>query len=399
MSDLSSRPDPAGPAGQGHLRETSHRSRPPLGISPSGPGITPEADPGKNATGADHAFWRARLASYARAHNGRATVAVLTSVVPYLALSVGIYLLLQVSALLALVLALPAAIFLVRTFIIFHDCSHGSFLASRRANAWLGRTLGIFLFVPFVRWRHDHAVHHASSGDLERRGVGDVHTLTVGEFRALSRRERRMYRVTRNPVVMLGLGPVVALVIGPRFVAQGARPRMRRSVIGTDIALAVLVVALCWLIGWRAYLLVGVLPALLAGAIGIWLFYVQHQFEDAYWESGETWNYADAALRGSSFLKLPAVLRFCTGNIGFHHVHHLNARIPSYNLRRAHEENEIFHDVPTLSFGDGMRALSLKLWDEDRHRLVTFSQERASRPPAPFTPGPAREPSWVPPRP
>ena len=175
---------------------------------------------------------------------------------------------------------------------------------------------------------------------------------------------------------------MVALVIGPRFVAQGARPRMRHSVIGTDIALAVLVVALCWLIGWRAYLLVGVLPALLAGAIGIWLFYVQHQFEDAYWESGETWNYADAALRGSSFLKLPAVLRFCTGNIGFHHVHHLNARIPSYNLPRAHEENEIFHDVPTLSLGDGIHALSLKLWDEDRHRLVTFPRSALlGRPP------------------
>ncbi len=399
MSDLSLSPDPAGPAGQGQCRDATHRSSPPLDIPPPGPGVAPEADSGKDGTSADHAFWRARLAPYARPHNGRAVVAVLTSVVPYLALSVGMYLVLQVSALLALALALPAAIFLVRTFIIFHDCSHGSFLASRRANAWLGRTLGVFLFVPFVRWRHDHAVHHASSGDLERRGVGDVHTLTVGEFRALSRRERRVYRLTRNPVVMLGLGPVVALVIGPRFVAQGARPRMRRSVIGTDIALAVLVVALCWLIGWRAYLLVGVLPALLAGAIGIWLFYVQHQFEDAYWESGETWNYADAALRGSSFLKLPAMLRFCTGNIGFHHVHHLNARIPSYNLPRAHEENEIFHDVPTLSLGDGMRALSLKLWDEDRHQLVTFSQERASRPPAVFTPGPAREPSWVPPRP
>ncbi len=364
MSDLSGKPNPAGPP-----------------------------------AGADHAFWRERLAPYARANDGRAAVAVLTSVVPYLALSVAMYLVLQVSVWLALALALPAAIFLVRTFIIFHDCSHGSFLAGRRANAWLGRTLGVFLFVPFVRWRHDHAVHHASSGDLGRRGVGDVHTLTVGEFRALSRRGQFVYQLTRNPVVMLGLGPLVALVIGPRFVAQGARPRMRRSVIGTDIALVLLVVALCWLIGWRAYLLVGVLPAMLAGAIGIWLFYVQHQFEDAYWESGETWNYADAALRGSSFLKLPAVLRFCTGNIGFHHVHHLNARIPSYNLPRAHEENAIFHGVPTLSLGDGMRALSLKLWDEDRQQLVTFSQERASRPPAVSTTGPAREPSWVPRRP
>ena len=369
----------------------SDLSRSPAPAGPSRPGGTPGPGPHKDAAGADHAPWRAILAPYARANDARATVAVLTSVVPYLALSVVMYLALQVSALLALALALPAAVFLVRTFIIFHDCSHGSFLAGRRANAWLGRTLGLLLYSPFVRWRHDHAVHHASSGDLGRRGVGDVHTLTVGEFRELAPRGRLAYRLTRNPVVMLVVGPLVALLIGPRFVAQGARPRMRRSVIGTDIALAVFVAASCWLIGWRAYLLVGVLPALLAGAIGIWLFYVQHQFEDAYWESGETWNYADAAFRGSSFLKLPPLLRFCTGNIGFHHVHHLNARIPSYNLRCAHEENAIFHDVPTLSLGDGMRALSLKLWDEDGHRLVTFAQERASRPPATLTAGPGRE--------
>ncbi len=390
MSGPSVHPDPAGRAGQQRREATQHSSE-CLEAPPRRPGVTAEAEEGGDATGTDHALWRARLAPYARAHGGRATVAVLTSVVPYLALTVAMYLALQVSAWLALALALPAAIFLVRTFIIFHDCSHGSFLADRRANAWLGRTLGVLLFVPFVRWRHDHAVHHASSGDLGRRGVGDVHTLTVGEFRALSPRGRLAYRLTRNPVVMLGVGPLVALVIGPRFVAQGARPRMRRSVIGTDVALVVLVVALCWLIGWRAYLLVVVLPAMLAGSIGIWLFYVQHQFEDAYWESGQTWNYADAALRGSSFLKLPGVLRFCTGNIGFHHVHHLNARIPSYNLRRAHEENEIFQDVPTLSFGDGMRSLSLKLWDEDGHRLVTFAHERASRPPAALTARSGRE--------
>ncbi len=298
--------------------------------------------------------------------------------VPYIGVSVAMYFALQSAPLLGLLLAIPAAIFLVRTFIVFHDCSHGSFLANRRANAWLGTVLGLLLYSPFVRWQHDHAVHHASSGDLDRRGVGDIHTLTVEEYRALSPRGRRGYRLGRNPLIMLGLGPIVAMLIGPRIVAKGARPRMRRSVLGTDVALAVLVGSLIWLIGWRAYLLVGVLPAMLAGAIGIWLFYVQHQFEDAYWESSSEWSYADAALRGSSFLNLPPVLRFCTGNIGFHHVHHLNAKIPSYNLPRAHYENAIFHDVPVLSLGDGLRALSLKLWDEDRRRLVTFAQARSS---------------------
>jgi omega-6 fatty acid desaturase (delta-12 desaturase) len=327
----------------------------------------------------DLARWRERLAPYARPDHGRALLCLATSVLPYLALSVAMYLLLDVSYLLALALAVPTSAFLVRTFIVFHDCSHGSFLASRRANAWLGTTLGLLLYSPFLRWRHDHAVHHATSGDLTRRGTGDVRTLTVAEYHALPWRGRLGYRLLRNPVVMFGIGPVVALIIGPRIVARDARPRMRRSVINTNLALAALVGLLCWLIGWQAYLLVVLPPALLAGSIGIWLFYVQHQFEDAYWETGESWNYADAALRGSSFLRLPAPLRFCTGNIGYHHVHHLNARIPNYNLQRAHEENPIFHGVPTLRLWDGVRAVSLKLWDEELVRLVTFAEARTVR--------------------
>jgi omega-6 fatty acid desaturase (delta-12 desaturase) len=320
--------------------------------------------------------WKQALAPYAQPSLWRALLDIATSVVPYLAVSVAMYLLLRVSYLLALALALPAAAFLVRTFILFHDCSHGSFLSSRRANAWLGVGLGLLLYSPFLRWRHDHAVHHATSGDLGRRGVGDIRTLTVAEYRALAWRRRIGYRLLRNPLVMFGLGPIVAMVIGPRIVARGARRRMRRSVISTNIALAVLVGVLCWLIGWRQYLLVSAPPELLAGSVGIWLFYVQHQFEDAYWEDGTNWDYANAALRGSSYLRLPKVLHFFTGNIGFHHVHHLNACIPNYNLQRAHRENPMFHHVPTLSMWDGLRAVRLKLWDEDRQRLVTFAQAR-----------------------
>jgi omega-6 fatty acid desaturase (delta-12 desaturase) len=323
------------------------------------------------------AFWRETLAPYEQANRARALLDLATSVIPYLALSVAMYAALSISYLLALAVAIPTAIFLVRTFIVFHDCSHGSFLGSRRANAWLGMALGLLLYSPFLRWRHDHAVHHASSGDLERRGVGDIRMLTVAEYLALPWRGRLGYRLLRNPLLMFVLGPIVAMIVGPRIVARGARPRMRRSVIATNVALAVLVGGLCWVIGWRAYLLVCAPPALLAGSIGIWLFYVQHQFEDAYWESGKDWSYADAALRGSSYLKLAKPLEFCTGNIGYHHVHHLSARIPNYNLRRAHAENPIFHDVPTLSLWDGVRAVALKLWDEDRGRLVTFAQARA----------------------
>jgi acyl-lipid omega-6 desaturase (Delta-12 desaturase) len=326
--------------------------------------------------------WKEALAPYAQPSLGRALLDIATSVVPYVALTVGMYLALRVSYLLVLVLALPAAAFLVRTFILFHDCSHGSFLPSKRGNAWLGIGLGLLLYSPFLRWRHDHAVHHATSGDLGRRGVGDIRTLTVTEYDALAWRGRMGYRLLRNPLLMFGLGPIIAMVIGPRIVARGARPRMRRSVIATNVALAALVGGLCVLVGWRQYLLVSAPPQLLAGSIGIWLFYVQHQFEDAYWENGSDWEYADAALRGSSYLKLPKVLHFCTGNIGFHHVHHLNARIPNYNLPRAHNENAMFHDVPTLSLWDGLRAVRLKLWDEDRKRLVTYAQARSVIAPA-----------------
>ena len=318
---------------------------------------------------------RDQLASYARPHTGRAVLSLATSVVPYLALSAGTGLLLSYSPL-ALLLGVGAAIFLVRSFIVFHDCSHGSFLASRRANLWLGRSIGLLLYSPFHRWRHDHAVHHATAGNLDRRGTGDLHTLTVAEYNELTPRGRLAYRLMRNPLVMFGIGPIVAMIIGPRLVAGGARPQMRRSVLATDLALAVIVGALVWLLGWRDYLLVLGLPALLAGSIGIWLFYVQHQFEDAYWNDGEHWSFTEAALRGSSFLKLPAVLRFCTGSIGYHHVHHLNAQVPNYNLRRAHERTPALHDVPTLTLLDGARATKLKLYDERRKRMVGFRQAR-----------------------
>jgi acyl-lipid omega-6 desaturase (Delta-12 desaturase) len=320
--------------------------------------------------------WRDVLAPYAMPSLRRGLTAVATSLVPYVALSVVMYLTLDISPVLTLVLAIPAAGFLVRVFVVFHDCAHGSLLPSRRANAMVGTVLGLFVLSPFRRWKHDHAVHHATSGDLDRRGVGDVLTLTVDEYRARTPRGRAAYRLIRNPLVMFGLGPVLAMVIGPRLVARDARPRMRQAVLATDAVLVVLVGGVCWLIGWQAFLIVWGPAALLAGSVGIWLFYVQHQFEDAYWQSSDEWSYADAALRGSSYLKLPPVLQFFTGSIGLHHVHHLNARIPNYNLQRAHEAHEMFSAVPTLSLWDGLRSVRLKLWDEHAGRLVTFAQAR-----------------------
>jgi omega-6 fatty acid desaturase (delta-12 desaturase) len=288
------------------------------------------------------------------------------------------YLTLGVSPVLTLLLAIPAAGFLVRVFVVFHDCAHGSLLPSRRATAVLGTALGLLVLSPFRRWRHDHAVHHATSGDLDRRGVGDIVTLTVAEYLARSWRGRLAYRLVRNPFVMFGLGPVFAMIVGPRIVARGARPWMRNSVLWTDAALVALIGGICWLIGWWDFLIVWAPAALLAGSVGIWLFYVQHQFEDAYWKRKADWSYAEAALRGSSYLKLPRVLQFFTGNIGLHHVHHLNALIPNYHLRRAHETSALFAAVPTLSLWDGVRAVRFKLWDEHSERLVTFAEARLS---------------------
>jgi omega-6 fatty acid desaturase (delta-12 desaturase) len=320
------------------------------------------------------------LAPYAKPHVPRSLLDLATSVPPYLALSVAMYLLLDVSYVLVLTVAFPAAGFLLRTYILFHDCTHGSFLPTKRANLWVGRVLALLVYAPFSAWRHNHAIHHATSGDLDRRGVGDVPTWTVAEYNNAAPAKRIGYWLFRHPVVMFVLGPIWAMLIGPRLVTRSQRPRIRASVLWTNAALVLMVGGFCATIGWRDYLLVWAPPALLAAAAGVFLFYVQHQFEDAYWEGADSWSYSDAALRGSSYLKLPKVLQFFTGNIGLHHVHHLSTRIPNYKLERAHDASQIFKGVPVLSLSDGVKAVRLKLWDERSRRLVTFKQARLLRP-------------------
>jgi omega-6 fatty acid desaturase (delta-12 desaturase) len=286
------------------------------------------------------------------------------------------YYALDVSVLLTLALAIPAAGFLLRTYIVFHDCAHGSFMPSKRGNTALGVSTSLLVYSSYHSWRHSHAVHHATAGDLDRRGEGDVPTFTVREYHAAPWHQKLGYRMFRNPLVMFGLGPIWALVVQPRMVYRSMRPRLRRATLWTNVAVAAMVTGLCFLMGWKEYLLVQGPAAWLAGAAGVFLFYVQHQFEDVYWENTDSWSYADAALRGSSYLKLPQPLQFFTGNIGLHHVHHLSARIPNYNLQRAHDDNEIFHSVPQLGFWDGVQAVRLKLYDEDRGRLVTWAEAR-----------------------
>jgi acyl-lipid omega-6 desaturase (Delta-12 desaturase) len=328
-------------------------------------------------SGPDRAPWGQSIAPHERSSLPLGLFDLATSVAPYLILTVAMYLCLDVSIWITLALAVPAAGFLLRTFIVFHDCAHGSFLSSRRGNLWLGRFTGFLVFQPFANWRHNHAVHHGTAGDLDRRGTGDVPTLTVEEYVSRPWRQRLGYRLFRNPLVMFGIGPIWSLMIGPRIWSNEMRPRLRNSILLTNLLLAVAIGAIAWFVGPGAWLIVQVPTAVLAGTAGVWMFYVQHQFEDVYWESSESWSYADAALRGSSYLRLPKLLQFFTGNIGLHHVHHLSAKVPNYNLQRAHDENAIFRDVPVLSVRDGLRAVRLKVIDPEGGRLLTWNEVKA----------------------
>jgi omega-6 fatty acid desaturase (delta-12 desaturase) len=320
---------------------------------------------------------RAELEQYAQCDARRSVVAVATSVLPFLALWALMFAAFSVSYWLVLVLAIPASGFMMRTFIVFHDCVHGSFLPSRRANEWLGRTFGLLAFTPFGRWRYEHLVHHATAGDLDRRGVGDVPMSTVAEYEAMSRAGRLGYRLFRNPFVMYLLGPIYSTGIMQRMQTPRSRVRMRNSVWGTNLAVVVLVAALVVAFGWAAVLFVELPIVVIAGGAGIWLFYVQHQCAGSYWVHSSDWSFSQAALEGSSYLALPRLLQFVTGNIGFHHVHHLNPKIPNYHLQRAHDEQEIFRAVPVLTVTDGLRATRLKLYDEDTRRMVTWQQARS----------------------
>ena len=304
---------------------------------------------------------------------------LVNTLVPYAALWCLMYLSLQVSVWLALPLALLAAGFLVRVFIIFHDCGHGSFFPSRKANDIVGYITGVLTLTPYYHWRWEHALHHATSGDLDRRGVGDVWTLTVQEYLAASRWKRFAYRLTRNPVVLFGLAPIFLFAIMQRIPSSKAPRRERHSVAWTNLGIVVLGAGLSWAFGFKTYLLLQLLVMAIAGCAGIWLFYVQHQFEGAYWERSADWDYATAALRGSSFYKLPKVLQWFSGNIGFHHIHHLSPRIPNYHLEKCHQAEPLFQTVKPVTLFGSLKSLTFRLWDEQRQKLVGYRALRAMR--------------------
>ena len=317
--------------------------------------------------------WVDLVAKYQNPNLWRSLWQVINSLVPYAVLWFLMVRSLAVGYWLTLLLTVPAAGLLVRVFIILHDCGHGSFFKSVKANDAVGVLCGILTFTPYLQWRHAHAVHHASSGDLDRRGVGDVLTLTVKEYMALPWWKRLGYRLYRSPVVMFGAAPLFLFLVGHRFTAGTSGRRERFNVHFTNLAVLTLALVLTYLIGLKAYLLIQIPIMGLAASAGVWMFYVQHQFEDTYWREHPEWQYADAALIGSSYYRLPKILQWFTGNIGLHHIHHLSPKIPNYKLQQAYDENPLFQRVTVVTLGESLKTIPLKLWDEEQQKLVGFS--------------------------
>ncbi len=318
--------------------------------------------------------WYPAVAAFARADARRAAWQLIETLVPYAAIWAAMAWLVRGHPLIAVALTVPAAGLLVRIFILFHDCCHGSLFASHRANRVVGYLTGLLTLTPFELWQRAHVQHHATVGDLDRRGVGDVWTLTVEEYRAASRARRFLYSAFRNPLVMFGIGPVFVFVFQHRFCPRGASGRERFSVHFTNIAGAALAAGAMLVLGFWNVVFLLVPVVLLGGAAGIWLFYVQHQFEDVYWSRHDTWDPWQAALAGSSYYRLPKVLQWFTGSIGLHHIHHVQPRVPSYALQECQDRIPVFQTVPPLTIRASLRLLRLRLWDEQRQRMVRWGE-------------------------
>lgn len=319
--------------------------------------------------------WQKLVAPFARPDLRAAIWQIVNSVVPFVALWVAMVYLLRVSYWLVIPAALLAAGFWVRIFIIFHDCCHGSFFKSKRANEIVGIILGILTLTPFYRWRHDHAIHHATCGNIDKRYTGDVPTMTVAEYRAAPWYTRLGYRILRNPLFLFTVGAPLMFVLVQRVGPLHAAPRERWSVLYTDLALVGLVVLLGMWLGWGPLAILFFTMAIPATIAGVWLFYVQHQYEGVYWETSERWNFVRASLQGSSFYRLPRLIQWFTGNIGFHHIHHLSPKVPSYRLEACYRATPAFH-VPPLGFLASLKGLRLHLIDERTRQLVGWDALR-----------------------
>ncbi|WP_026693511.1 fatty acid desaturase [Peribacillus kribbensis] len=317
---------------------------------------------------------RKQIAPFEKSTTKESIWQVINTIGPFIILWYLAYLSLSVSYWLTLVPVVIAAGFLTRIFIIFHDCTHHSFFKSRRANRIVGTGMGVLTLFPFDQWGHEHSVHHATSGNLDKRGTGDIWTLTVDEYLAAPLKLRLAYRFYRNPLVMFGIGPIYVFLIKNRFNRKGARKKEKRNTYLTNVLIVVLAGVLCLAVGWQSFLLVQGSIFLISGSVGIWLFYVQHTFEDSYFEENKDWEYVLAAVEGSSFYKLPKLMQFLTGNIGYHHVHHLSPRIPNYKLEEAHNNTLPLKNVPTITLATSLQSIRFRLWDEKNKNFISFKE-------------------------
>ena len=334
-------------------------------LKPAGAGTTSARD------------WIEILQRYRQPNRARSVLEIAVTFLPFLVLWVLAWLSLSVSYWLTLALAIPGAFFLVRLFLIQHDCGHGALFRKKLTNDWVGRVLGVLTFTPYDAWKRSHAIHHASSGNLDGRGVGDIDTLTISEYQALSPWRKFLYRLYRHPLVMFGIGPTLLFVVQQRFpltMLRGADWRSWASVMGTNVAIVVLGAVLIWLIGVQDFLLVQLPIIAVASSVGVWLFYIQHQFEETFWENEPVWNVHEAALHGSSHYDLPGFLPWLTANIGVHHVHHLYARIPFYRLPQVLRDFPELAEVRRITLIESFKCVKLRLWDENKRRLVSFAE-------------------------
>lgn len=324
----------------------------------------------------EHQVWRKEIAAFEKPRLQTSLWQIVNSVLPFFAFWFAAYQALSISYGLTLILAVGAGVFLIRVFIIFHDCCHRSFFRSKRANEIVGTLMGILTFCPYLQWRYFHSVHHAGSGNLDRRGVGDIWTMTVDEYLAAPRKRKIMYRLYRNPVVMFGLGPIYIFIWNYRFNRKEALLRERLNTYVTNIAIVAIVAFLCATIGWQNFLLVEAPVFLVSGVFGIWLFYVQHQFENTYFEEDAEWDFYQAAMHGSSFYNLPKILHWLTGNIGYHHIHHLSPRVPNYYLEDVHHKRPQTTHVQFITLATSLKSLRYRVWDEETKSFVHFRDLR-----------------------
>jgi acyl-lipid omega-6 desaturase (Delta-12 desaturase) len=323
--------------------------------------------------------WKEIVAKFQEPSRLSATWQIVNTLGSYAVIWYLLYLSLSMSWWLTVPLAVLAGGLVVRIFIIFHDCGHGSYFKSRTANDVLGFITGMLTFTPYFHWRWEHSIHHASSGHLDKRGTGDIWTLTVQEYLESSRWKRFAYRLARNPFVLFVIGPLYLFLVAHRIPTKGANKRERLSVYWMNLAVLAMVGLMSIPFGLGTYLLIQLMITAVAGAAGVWLFYVQHQFEGVYWDRAEEWDYTRAALEGSSFYKLPKILQWFSGNIGFHHIHHLSARIPNYNLEKCHNASPLFQQVKPITLLPSLKSLTFRLWDEQRRKLVGFGYLRTLR--------------------